>query len=85
MCSTIALFNHCWVIVVLNLILRIVLNDLSLVALVAGISKTSENMVQTCDISNRWAGENHLETVGYAISKHFSKCNFSWSLRTSPL
>ena len=32
-----------------------------LVALVAGISKTSETTVQTCDISSRWACERSLK------------------------
>ena len=73
------------------------LKDLSLVALVAGISKTSETTVQTCDISSRWACERSLKncTIDLKVWRfpdsdegilfvNTSKCNFSWSLHTSP-
>ena len=57
-----SLLGHCTSQVVLVfLILRNVLQDLSLVALVAGISKTSETTEQTCDISSRWACERSLK------------------------
>ena len=70
------------------------LKDLSLVALVAGISKTSETTVQTCDISSRWACERSLKNCMIDLKVwrfpdsdegvNTSKCNFSWSLHTSP-